>query len=212
MVRPLLLAAAFAALPAPQAALAAEGTGACSAILPSLADPPEATRPVQPLDLARLRDIGPLDPEEQGTRIVTFSPDRSLIAFQLRRADPASNGYCTAMIVIDLHLGGAPRIVDLGVEPIRAAIDVRGKAAFPTGIPLAITARWSPDGRWFAFLKRVGGINQVWRARADGRAGEALTASEVDVEDSGSAKTAGQSSMRPVRPSRPRAPQSRGRR
>lgn len=183
MVRSQLLAAAIAALPVPQAAMATEGTGACSAILPSPAAVPGAMRPVQPLDLARLRDVGPLDPEEQGARLVTFSPDGSHIAFQLRRGDPASNGYCTAMVVIDLRTGGAPRIVDVGDEPIRAAIDVRGKAAFPTGIPLSITARWSSDGRWFAFLKRVGGINQVWRARVDGNGSEALTASEVDVED-----------------------------
>lgn len=144
---------------------------------------PPLPRALDPEDLVRLRDIGPVDPFAQRARLFTLSPDRRRAAFQLRRADPARNVYCLAMVVIDLEGGARPRLVDQGGEMIRADHAFRGKAAFSTGVAKAITPRWSPDGTWIAFLKRVNGAVQLWRAQIDGIGSVPLTRSETDVED-----------------------------
>jgi len=47
---------------------------------------------------------------------------------------------------------------------------------------MVITPQWSSDGKWIAFLKRVGGTTQVWKAMADGSGSFALTHSPHDVE------------------------------
>jgi dipeptidyl aminopeptidase/acylaminoacyl peptidase len=177
-----LVAAGAAALLLPEAAFAAIAP-ACEDIVTTNRAAEAPRRPLVAEDLVRLRDVGPLDPDQQDGRLLTLSPDESRVAFQLRRADPRSNLYCIAIVVMDLRSGAEPRVIDLGNEPIRATIDFRGRAALQTGIPLVLTPRWSPDGRWVAFLKRVDGINQVWRAFVDGSGSEPLTRSAVDVED-----------------------------
>lgn len=155
-------------------------SGACADIMPA---PGEAvSRPLVAEDLARLRDMGPVDPLGQDRRILAKSPDGRYIAFQMRRADPARNAYCLAMVVIDLKRGAMPHVVDSGGDLIRVTFDFREKAGFPTGTPQAITPIWSPDGQWFAFLKRTGGIIQVWRANADGSGSAPLTDEKEDVD------------------------------
>jgi hypothetical protein len=155
---------------------------ACKTILP-----PEqvlaGVRRLQPEDIVRLRDIGPIDPEPWAAPFLAISPDGSEVAFQLRQADPASNGYCLAMAVIELVPGARPRIVDEGGDLLLLTIDNRGLADYPTGITSAVTPRWSPDGRWIAFLKRSGDTTQVWRAMADGSGSGPVTHSAVDVVD-----------------------------
>ena len=115
--------------------------------------------------------------------LVMLSPDGSRAAFQLRRADPDRNMVCLAMVVMDLAPGATPRVVDQGGEFLLVAIDNAGTADFPTGVPAIITPRWSPDGRWIAFLKRVGGTTQVWSAQTDGSGSTQLTHAPTDVVD-----------------------------
>lgn len=153
----------------------------CPGLLPP--GHPPSPRALHPEDLVGLRDIGPVDPFAQRARLFTLSPDGRHAAFQLRRADPARNAYCLAMVVIDLGGHPRPRIVDRGGELIRVDYAFRGKAAFPTGIARAITPRWSPDGRWIAFLKRTGDTVQLWRAEADGGGSAPLTRCHGGVED-----------------------------
>lgn len=153
----------------------------CAGLLPP--KHPSSPRALSAEDLVRLRDIGPVDPFAQRARLITLSPDGKHAAFQLRRADPVSNRYCLAMVVIDLAGNAPPRLVDRGGEMIRVDHAFRGKAAFPTGIAKAITPRWSPDGRWIAFLKRDGGTVQLWRADADGGGSKPLTRAQADVDD-----------------------------
>lgn len=169
------------------AALALPGTAAatqtepCSELAPS-ADAVGPTRPLTPEDLAQLRDIGSSDPNTLGTPLMTSSPDGSRIAFHLRRADPERNTYCTGIAVLDLRTRRT-QIVDRGGEFIHASIDFRGKADFSMGLPRVIVPRWSPDGRWIAFLKRVSGRTQIWRAEADGSGSAPITQLDIDVDD-----------------------------
>ncbi|MFN3945630.1 MAG: Atxe2 family lasso peptide isopeptidase [Allosphingosinicella sp.] len=176
---PLVVLAACAAVPH----RAAAGTASCEDILPPERPTASAPRALEPEDLVRLRDIGPVDPLPHAQPFMSVSPDGSRIAFQLRRADPAGNQHCLAMAVLGLAPGARPALVDRGGELILLTIDLRGIADSPTGIPMVITPRWSPDGRWIAFLKREGGVTQVWRAEADGSGSRPLTRSPADVVD-----------------------------
>lgn len=170
---PAMLAAAPALAQAP----------ACTEILPAQASTPPVRRTLQPEDLVRLRDIGPVEAGSIDAHLFTVSPDGSRVAFQLRRADPASNGYCLAMVVLELAPGARPRIVDLGGELIRVRFDNRGKADFPTGIARPITPRWSRDGKWIYFLKQANGKAQVWRAASNGDGSAPVTHSAREIED-----------------------------
>jgi dipeptidyl aminopeptidase/acylaminoacyl peptidase len=87
------------------------------------------------------------------------------------------------MIVAPLRPGGTPLLIDEGGDLIRLTMRILGRASSPSGIPAVITPRWSPDGRWIGFLKRVGNTVQVWRSDTTRRSSMVLTASDVDVED-----------------------------
>ena len=176
-----ILAAAAAAISSIAYADTA-GRPECSSILPP-ARLPEGMRALQPEDLARLRDIGAQEPQFYGSPSFTVSPDRKSAAFQLRRGDPERNTYCLAMVVLDLTGKAPPRIIDEGSEPILITIDMRGVADFPTGNIRIVTPRWSADGKWIAFLKKVAGSTQVWRAFSDGSGSAPLTHSDDDVVD-----------------------------
>ena len=76
-----------------------------------------------------------------------------------------------------------PKVIDRGGDPLMLNIGLRGIADFPTGIIDVVTPRWSPDGRWIAFLKRIDGRTQVWRAKADGSGSRPITRSANDVVD-----------------------------
>jgi hypothetical protein len=128
----------------------------CSTILPPDQLPP-GKRALLPEDLVRLRDIGPVQPQYYAEPFFALSPDRRSLALQLRQADPEHNAYCLAMVILDLSNTARPRIVDEGSDPILFTFDFRGIADFPIGLLSIITPRWSPDGKWIAFLKRSGG-------------------------------------------------------
>jgi dipeptidyl aminopeptidase/acylaminoacyl peptidase len=173
---------AMAAAIASTAAIANPADSGCRDLLP-----PEkaaaSVRPLVPEDLVRLRDIGPPDADSFAAPMFTLSPDGGRVAFQIRRADPDRNHYCLAIVVMDLAPGAAPRIIDQGGDLLLLKVDAGGTADFPTGIPAVVTPRWSPDGRWIAFLKRAGGTTQVWRAAADGNGSIQLTHAPDDVVD-----------------------------
>jgi len=162
----------------------AEVAGACSDLLP-----PPATAPLSPKraltsdDLVRVRDIGPIESAGMEAHYFTRSPDGGRVAFQLRRADPARNDYCLGVVVLSLQPGAHPVLVDQGGEFIRIHFDLHAAADTAMGVARTITPRWSPDGRWIAFLKRVNGRTQVWRAEADGTGSRPISTSAVDVED-----------------------------
>jgi dipeptidyl aminopeptidase/acylaminoacyl peptidase len=154
----------------------------CSSILPP-DHLPDGKRALVPEDLARLRDIGPAEPEYYAEPFFTLSPDRRWLAFQLRQGDPSRNVYCLAMVILDLSGKERPRIIDEGGDVLLFTLDFRGIADFPMGYMRVVSPRWSGDGKWIAFLKRSGGTTQVWRAFADGSGSAPLTHSDVDVVD-----------------------------
>lgn len=179
----LLVLAALASASVPGIAHAQAGARPqCGTILPPT-DLPPGQRALVPEDLARLRDIGPVEPQYFTSPFFTLSPDGRWAAFQLRRGDPQSNSYCLAMVLVDLTRRAAPRILDEGDEPILLTIDLRNIPDMPNGVMRVITPRWSPDGKWIAFLKQDRGRIQVWRAFTDGSGSAPLTHSDVNVVD-----------------------------
>ena len=181
-MRQLVLAAALA-LAIPSIALADPGRSSeCQSLLPP-ERVPAGRRALMPEDLARLRDIGPAEPQYFFSPFFTVAPDGQAVAFQLRRGDPQRNRYCLAMVILDTSSKGRPLIVDGGGDPILATLDLRGIAEVPSGLMRVITPRWSGDGKWIAFLKRTEAGTQVWRAYANGSGSTQLTHSSVDVVD-----------------------------
>uniref|UniRef100_UPI00313CC72B Atxe2 family lasso peptide isopeptidase n=1 Tax=Sphingomonas sp. OTU376 TaxID=3043863 RepID=UPI00313CC72B len=144
-----------------------------------------AARDLDPDDLVRLRDIGPVSLSFLlADSPIGLSPDGQRIAFQLRQADPDDNGYCLSMVVVPL-VGASrkPLIVDRGGNLIRSRFSRGPLADYYAGSSKLITPRWSPDGRTIAFLKQDGGPVQVWLASADGSHSWRVSNAGVDVED-----------------------------
>lgn len=181
MVSTKILAAAFAAVSLGVAshAVAAEP---CTDLVPPAASAGAAKRPVTSTDLIRIRDLGLPDALMlRGESPLGVSPDGSRAAFVLVRPDPATNEQCRGLFVLDLKPGAQPRLVDRGGEMIRMFAPTRNMV-FESGYPNIVEPKWSPDGAWIAYRKRLGGVTQAFRVRADGGAVEQLTRGEDDVE------------------------------
>jgi dipeptidyl aminopeptidase/acylaminoacyl peptidase len=91
-----------------------------------------------------------------------LSPDGESVAFTRKSADPAANVYRSAIWVVPFA-GGAPRQLTSGTARDRAP-------------------RWSPDGRWLAFVSDRAGKPQVFVMPTDGGEARQLTDSLVGVE------------------------------
>lgn len=153
----------------------------CPGMVPTAAPGGAKSRPVSLDDLLALRDIGQPDPSVGGPSPLAVSPDGRRIAFVISRADPAANQVCQALVVLGLEPRARPRIVDEGGEAIRAENVVRGSRT-GSGLPATIVPAWSPDGRYLAYLKRVGGRTQAWRVSVDDGTAARITDAPVDVE------------------------------
>lgn len=154
----------------------------CAAINPG-AYVTSDTRLVSARDIATIRDIGPTGGLPMGQTPLSLSPDRHSAAFVLTRADPDNNGYCQAVVVVDLRAGGGARMIDEGGDLVRVTFqaELRGLVT-ETGIPAINTPRWSPDGSRLAYLRRDKGRTQAWVADAGGTSGRPVSHSLVDVE------------------------------
>lgn len=131
-------------------------------------------------DLLGLRDFGTYGDYPGGDKVLSLSPDGRTIAVRMWRADPVTNSYCFGIAVIPVA-GGPFRLIDVGGEPILWKLDARGLADQDSGVILGDAPIWSPDGQWVAYLRRDHGINQLWRARADGTGSAQVTAEATDV-------------------------------
>lgn len=129
-------------------------------------------------DLMHLRDIGGQADDEAPFSV---SPDGAKLAVTLRQAAPSRNDYCQAIIVIDIasRKVSAPILIGGGVTFNR--YDVPNLPDLTGGVIATIIPRWSPDGKWLAYLERQDGIVQVVRVLASGGLAVPITQSAVDV-------------------------------
>jgi len=106
-------------------------------------------RPVEPEDLLALRTIAD----------VQLAPGGQRVAYTLTEIDAAADDYRSAIWVVPAS-GGEPRRLTHGSRRDSAP-------------------RWSPDGRWLAFLSdRDGGAPQLYLLPADGGEARKVTALE----------------------------------
>jgi dipeptidyl aminopeptidase/acylaminoacyl peptidase len=134
-------------------------------------------------DLIELRDIGASWINTPGMALLGFSPDKSKVAFQIMRADIATNTYCFGIVVADVSHPGQAQLVDVGGEYMKEIGPSWGFSddPQPSGIPAMIVPRWSVDGRALAFLKKVDGRIQVWTV-TDGGAAIQSTHADADID------------------------------
>lgn len=170
----LVLAACLRAAPA-----AAQAS--CEPI-PHKTVPAHGLRDIRAQDLVGLRDIGQPDAAiSLGLSPLAPSPDGRAIAFIVTRADAATNSNCRALVVIGVHKGSVPHLVDRGGELITVTESRRGLVQ-RGGFPDLVIPVWSPDGKRIAYLRRDKDVTQAWIAVADGSGARAATRSAVDIE------------------------------
>ena len=140
-------------------------------------------RSVKAIDLVELSDIGRSDPNESASPF-GISPDGHSIAFLLRRANAHENDYCQRLMVAPMDGSREPREIDRGGAFIRADFPLHNFTSVMSGYAKVITPRWSPDGKYIAFLKRSGRIAQVWVVAGDGKApAQSVTAMPDNVDN-----------------------------
>lgn len=111
---------------------------------------------------------------------LSVSPSGRYAAYQIRRANLQTNSYDAWWEVRSLD-GPVSRVrVDDGGDPTWGRVRTNQRPSMHWDV---LTARWSPDETWIAYLKRHGGEVQIWRARIDGAEAMQVTHAEGDVLD-----------------------------
>jgi len=179
VLRFLFLALGCAGAALSSAAAANAAPRACEGMLASV---PSATasRPIDPLDLLRLRDIGYMH-LSPGQRLIALSPDKSQAAFVMHRADPSTNRYCVALMVLDLGRTLQPRLLDMGDDLLMEAVTMRGMEV-EYGLPRALRPSWSADGKRIAYLRKVDGLAQIIEVTLASGQSRQVSHSPVGVE------------------------------
>ena len=132
-------------------------------------------------DLMRLRDFGGLG---LGNAPAPFalSPDRRFAALQLRQADPATDSYCTALVLMPVRGGGKPYIIDDAGMIIASTSTRYGVTHLPLGTPKPALIVWNPVGRLLAYTKSFPDRSEIWIHDLVGLKSRRLSSSPVDVE------------------------------
>lgn len=139
------------------------------------------TRTVGTEDLIRLRDVGLPSVSDYAGTPFALSPDGHEIAFVLTQGDPVTNVVCSALVVVPLAGGEQGHVLDYTAAAPRARGTYRN-LLISTGFPQLLTPAWSPDGRFLAWRKRIGGLVQVVIVQRDGGSPRVATHSPADVE------------------------------
>ncbi len=110
---------------------------------------------------------------------ISVSPGGGRVAFEIERPDFAADTYRSEWYVCAVAPHAKPVPVGSGGDLMLAPAPF-GRI---NGARADVRAKWSPDGRWIAYLRRDGGEVQVWRSRADGSRTVEVTHSGADVLD-----------------------------
>ena len=157
----------------------ARASSGCTILPPDR--PAPSNRSIEASDLVGLRDFGDLGTDTSDGALV-LSPDRKLLALQLRQARPATNDYCTGIVVLPTNGSAPPRAVADAGEVVPLTADRYGMAGIDIGPPRSALVRWSPDGAWIAYVKTGGEGAEIWRIRPDGRDATLVYASPVAID------------------------------
>lgn len=131
-------------------------------------------RPITSLDLLSLAEIGGYS----GT--FRLSPDGRRVALQVQRRVYPEGTYRIQWVVARTDGAGGEVPVGEGGE-LMLAPSTFGRV---NGARADVPVRWSPDGKWIAYLRQDGGEArqvQVWRSAADGSKQEPVTHAAADV-------------------------------
>jgi dipeptidyl aminopeptidase/acylaminoacyl peptidase len=140
-----------------------------------------SARPITARDLIELVNFGRPDVEPLGgASAFGASPDGRWVATVLQRADLATNGFCQAVVLIDRWRRVPPRLLDRGGGFLPSIFPDNGHYD-SNGVPRLNAARFSPDGRWVAYLKRLDHHTRLWVAGLDGRPALPVTPATADV-------------------------------
>jgi dipeptidyl aminopeptidase/acylaminoacyl peptidase len=174
-----LLAVSMLAVACGSAAAAADHS--CADLLPNGEPPSQDSGLMSIKDIIELRDIGVAGTAGLGSAL-GVSPDGTRVAFQIRKADVATNSYCFGIFSAPVHGKAMPKQLNRGGDWIFfQGYWLGGVTPHVSGYPMIVQPLWSPDGQSVAYLRRDKGITQVWRASLDGAHAEPLTRSEFDV-------------------------------
>lgn len=122
-------------------------------------------------DLLSIRDIGGVNGE------ISVSPDGERVAFHILQAVASENAYRTGWFVAKTDADQDYVAAGWGGEPI-----LSGESnGMRLGAMLAPSAKWSPDGKWFAYLLKRDGEVQLWRSSVDGARQDQVTSNAGDV-------------------------------
>src|SRR5690606_3274938 len=135
---------------------------------PSIVIPADGgpARPITRGDLLALRDIDSLSVSDDGRRF----------AILVRQADVAANRYRTAWYAGRIDSDRLTYLGDGGDARLRTHANGIRTGEFGGNL-----ARWSPDGRWIAYIVLRDGEVQLWKSSADGRVQQQLTHNSADV-------------------------------
>ncbi|MGN6279005.1 MAG: Atxe2 family lasso peptide isopeptidase [Sphingomonas sp.] len=113
-----------------------------------------------PRELVAVREFGRGDNGSDQGPAFGASPDGQRIALVVRRADPAHNLFCQALVIVTRGGSAAPKVIPLNVQPVHQSYDLRGFLT-ANGLISANPPRWSPDGKTIAILAPHDGTVQV---------------------------------------------------
>jgi dipeptidyl aminopeptidase/acylaminoacyl peptidase len=135
---------------------------------------------VEAQDLLNLGEIG-----SAGSSAAPFSlsPDGRKIAVAVRQAVPASNGYCTRIIVVDTEKNRTRQIAQIDGSVILRRGDTGPLTDFSPGVPETLVPKWSPDGKAIAYLEKRAGVVQIMLNTLGGEESRQISASAVDIGD-----------------------------
>lgn len=137
--------------------------------------------PISTEDLIRIRDFGGVGLGAPSEPFV-LSPDGRTVVLQLRQADPSSDSYCTALLIVPIAGTGNPTVLDDGGDVVAATSSRYGISGLPLGTPKQVTIRWSPDGRFLAYTKFFSDRSEIWIHDFVRHVSSRKLVSNVDIE------------------------------